>query len=254
MLQINGRIRARIAKILYEHFAWTRDGKEWITPLPSKVEDYFGERLISYYPLHPEKKIKDFVFECEEESLLGFLAYITMDDRDLEEKLNKELQKIGISLFNGKVTPSIEIELKLLEEEMEFASILEKLGLGEHAKILLDGISDMRRNKIYEANSKICLAFDGVLKKLLLRKKAPVPDKCTLGKLINLGLESGLIEPQMRTIFEGYVSLRNLPPSHADSRGNVSCVSRTLTFALAHVGRALIAYLIERIKTEAESF
>lgn len=251
MLRINGRIRAKIANILYGHFAYTNSyGKEWITPLPSKVEDYFGKRLISYYPMHPQKKIKDFVFGLEEKDLLGFLAYITKDNQELEEKLNKELRKIGISLSDGKVIPSTEIELKLLEEEPEFASILQKLGLEEHAKILLDGISDMRENRIYEANSKICLAFDGILKKILLRKKVSVPDRCTLGKLVNLGSESGLIEPQIRPIFEGYVSLRNLPPSHTDSKGDVSCVSRTLTFALAHIGRALIAYLIERIGTE----
>jgi len=250
-LRITGKRRAAIAKRLYEHFAWTNDyGKEWITPLPSKIEEYFGERLISYYPWHPEKKIRDFVFGCEEKSLLGFLAFLTKDDQKLEEKLNKELQKIGIRLSHGQVISSTEIELGLLEEEDEFASILEKLGLGEHAKILIDGISDMRENKIYEANSKICLSFDGILKKLLLRKGISIPDRCTLGKLVSLGLESGLIEPEMRPIFEGYVSLRNLPPQHSGPKGDVSGVSKTLTFALAHIGRALIGYLIERIKTE----
>lgn len=94
------------------------------------------------------------------------------------------------------------------------------------------------------------MSFDGILKKLLLRKGISVPDRCTLGKLVNLGLESGLIEPEMRPIFESYVSLRNLPPQHSGPKGDISNVSKTLTFALAHISRALIGYLIERIKTE----
>lgn len=250
-MPINGKTRAKIADILYEHFLYVNHyGKELIIPLPSKVEEYFGERLISYYPVHPQKKIRDFIFNCEEKPLLGFLAYLTRDDQKLEDKLNEEMQKVGVRLSNGQVLSFAESELGLSEEEPKFASLLEKLGLGEHAKILIEGISDMRVDKIYEASSKICLSFDGILKKLLLRKGVSVPDRCPLGKLVRIALESKLIEPEMRPIFEGYVSLRNLPPQHSGPEGDVSNISRTLTFALAHVGRALIGYLIERVRTE----
>jgi hypothetical protein len=88
-IKIPAKMRVKIADLLYKKFCWTDDyHKEHIEQLVELMEEHFGYRPISYYPVYPKKKLRNAFHSFEDEKIHSFLCFLTEKDPSLEEPIN----------------------------------------------------------------------------------------------------------------------------------------------------------------------
>jgi hypothetical protein len=248
-IKIPAKMRVNIADLLYEKFCWTDDyHKEHIEQLVELMEEHFGYRPISYYPVYPKKKLRDAFHSFEDEKILSFLCFLTEKDPSLEEPINDIIKPLGIEIHKGDLITTVEREFKIPEEEVTFLSQLAVMGFHEQSQRFEEGLNYLRTGRIEEANSKIQLALDSIFKQILTDLDPNINTSKSLGNLIEEGVRIGLIERDARTVFQGFVSLRNLPPQHADKSGKLNLLTPSLSLLTAHLGRVLAVYLLERYR------
>ncbi len=250
-LDLPNTLIVALADFVYEQvvFVDPEYHKEHIEEFVEKAEKYFGEPPISYYPIYPRKKIREFFRGLSPEKLLSFLAWLSEEMPELKGALNKLLGNRGVRLEEGKVLLPSETELKLPEDEKPFFERLDSMGFKEYREHFEQGYGYLRDGKIHEASSKVTLAFDGLFKRMLKTLDGSVDTAKSLGYLINEGVRLGLVEQEAIALLQGFVSLRNLPPQHASSTGATNIVTLSLSYLTAHTARVLASYLMEKFST-----
>ncbi len=249
--ELDGRQRIRIADILHSHYSKHGSyGKELIQPLPSIVREVFGEELLTQYPVFPKKKIRDFISIVLEghEDILRLLARLSEDDgkgesKDLQEQLNEVLSEIGLKLDSGKITTLAEEEIKILDDEISFLSMLHSLGFDDIREKLEKGLKGLRAQDPDVASSFCSLAFDALLKRKISAAGGN-ENAGSLGRLVNEAANHGVIESDVVQIFQGFTSLRNKVPQHSGTGGSVLSISHRSALLLAHMARVLMMYLL----------
>lgn len=244
MRELSGKQRIEIADILCRHYA---RGSKSIQPLPAIVRKVFGEERLTQYPMFPQKKIRDFVDNLEEEDILNLLMKLSDNDEigeteKIVDQLNEVLAQVGLKLESGKLLTLAEEEIKLIDDEITFLSILDSLGFSDIRSTLEKGFKGLREKDPNAASSYCSLAFDSLLKKAIATKGGN--EDQTLGKLVEEALEHGIIEKDVVPVFQAFISLRNKVPQHSGRGGSVTSLSQKTALLMAHMARVLMTYLI----------